>query len=311
MSSDSASDRRVRALGVSGGIPRERPGEKGRLGSAHSALIWPFFSPKLDLRRSGAPPLSLSRPRCWPLSSIGSTGREPARKKGGKRFFLGIGRFRLTKVAFQQSRPPSRSRLQRGSLEVLTSLRTSGKVARKNDKRELQGGGNCFHPHTLASVPRSACSLDRTFAPFPPPLCLPPSVLLLEISSQSQLSAAMRRNLALVKRLLKKDEGADVTISEGGASLHHAICGNHRRHAVARTKVQVNADENEDKPQGVLPTPHRQQRELTFFQIADLLVKNNRNRALTRSRQADNASQSLLSVLADTKYQGPLRTRPL
>ena len=105
----------------------------------------------------------------------------------------------------------------------------------------------------------------------------------------------MRRNLALVKRLLNKDEGADVTSSVGGASFRHAICGNHRSRAGARIKVQVNADENEDKPQGLLPTPRRQQRELTFSQIADLLVENNRNRTLSRSRQADNASQLHLS----------------
>jgi len=136
VSSDSASDRRVRALGVSGGIPREGPGEKGRLGSAHSAPIWPFLSPKLDLRRSSAPPLSLSRPRPLVFSSIGSTGRGSARKKGGKRPRWGragwgrVGHRRSTRVAFRQSRAPSRSRLQRGSLEELTSRRTGGKPAR-------------------------------------------------------------------------------------------------------------------------------------------------------------------------------------
>ena len=80
-----------------------------------------------------------------------------------------------------------------------------------------------FLPHTLAYALRSVCSLNRAFAPFSPPFCLSPFVLPLEMSSQPSLSAALRGNAALVKRSLKKDEGAGVTGSEGDTSLHRTV----------------------------------------------------------------------------------------
>ena len=169
-----------------------------------------------------------------------SMGRRPARKRRGGRPCWGragwgrVGHHRSTKIAFRQLREPSRPRLQRGPLEELTSRRTGGETSRRSRREGAARGGGSL-THTLASAPRSSCSLDRAFAPFPPPLYLPPYVLLFEMSFQPPLSAALRGNAALVKRLLKKDKGAGVTGSEGGASLHRAVCGNHRRLARART----------------------------------------------------------------------------